>query len=49
MGVFRDVQHATYDTLMSTQLERAAEQASGDDAALQALLRGADTWQVSPT
>ena len=48
MGVFRDVQHATYDTLMSTQLERAAEQASGDDAALQTLLRGADTWQVSP-
>jgi 2-oxoglutarate ferredoxin oxidoreductase subunit beta len=47
MGVFRDVQHATYDTLMSTQLERAAEQASGDDEALQTLLRGADTWQVS--
>jgi 2-oxoglutarate ferredoxin oxidoreductase subunit beta len=47
MGVFRDVRHATYDRLMSTQLERAAEQASGDDDALQALLRGADTWQVS--
>jgi 2-oxoglutarate ferredoxin oxidoreductase subunit beta len=47
MGVFRDVQHATYDTLMSTQLERAAEQAAGDDGALQTLLRGADTWQVS--
>jgi 2-oxoglutarate ferredoxin oxidoreductase subunit beta len=47
MGVFRDVQHATYDTLMSTQLERAAEQASGDNDALQTLLRGADTWQVS--
>jgi 2-oxoglutarate ferredoxin oxidoreductase subunit beta len=48
MGVFRDVQHATYDALMSAQLDRAAEQAPGDDAALQALLRGADTWQISP-
>jgi 2-oxoglutarate/2-oxoacid ferredoxin oxidoreductase subunit beta len=47
MGVFRDVEHATYDSLMSAQLDRAAEQASGDDDALQALLRGADTWQVS--
>ena len=47
MGVFRDVTHATYDALMRTQLERAAEQAPGDDDALQALLRGADTWQVS--
>ena len=47
MGVFRDVTRPMYDTLMAEQLERAAEQKPGDDAALQELLRGADTWQVA--
>jgi hypothetical protein len=47
MGIFRSVEHATYDTLMAEQLEVAAARAPGDDDALQKLLRGADTWQVA--
>jgi 2-oxoglutarate ferredoxin oxidoreductase subunit beta len=46
MGVFRSVEHATYDRLMADQLEVAAAKAAGDDDALQALLLGGDTWQV---
>jgi 2-oxoglutarate ferredoxin oxidoreductase subunit beta len=51
MGVFRSVEHATYDTLMADQLHVAAAKAeqtgqgTGDDA-LQALLNGSDTWRV---
>ena len=47
MGVFRSVERATYDALMAEQLDAAAAKAPGDDDALQALLRGADTWQVA--
>jgi 2-oxoglutarate/2-oxoacid ferredoxin oxidoreductase subunit beta len=47
MGVFRSVERATYDALMAEQLRDAAAKAPADDDALQALLRGADTWQVA--
>jgi 2-oxoglutarate ferredoxin oxidoreductase subunit beta len=51
MGVFRSVERATYDSLMADQLDVAAAKAAqtgagNDDAALQALLNGADTWTV---
>jgi 2-oxoglutarate ferredoxin oxidoreductase subunit beta len=47
MGVFRSVERATYDALMSSQLETAAAASPADDAALQTLLAGSDTWQVA--
>jgi 2-oxoglutarate ferredoxin oxidoreductase subunit beta len=47
MGVFRSVEHPTYDAMMAAQLDQAAAKAPGDDAALQQLLLGADTWQVA--
>ena len=47
MGVFRSVQRPTYDAMMAQQLELAAAKAPGDEAALDALLRGADTWSVA--
>jgi 2-oxoglutarate ferredoxin oxidoreductase subunit beta len=46
MGVFRSVERPSYDELMSAQLEQAAT-SPGDDAALDALLRGADTWSIA--
>jgi 2-oxoglutarate ferredoxin oxidoreductase subunit beta len=47
MGVFRAVSRPTYDELMAGQLETAAASGSGDEAALQKLLGGNDTWQVA--
>jgi 2-oxoglutarate/2-oxoacid ferredoxin oxidoreductase subunit beta len=47
MGVFRSVEHPTYDKLMAGQLETAAATSPGDDDALQGLLSGTDTWQVA--
>jgi 2-oxoglutarate ferredoxin oxidoreductase subunit beta len=47
MGVFRAVERPVYDTLMLDQLERAAAAKPGDDAALNALLEGADTWLIA--
>jgi 2-oxoglutarate ferredoxin oxidoreductase subunit beta len=47
MGVFRSVQRPTYDAMMTQQLDLAAAKAPGDAAALDALLRGADTWSVA--
>ena len=52
MGVFRAVSRPVYDEQMSAQLGLAAEQATAsgagvDDAALDALLRGNDTWNVA--
>jgi 2-oxoglutarate ferredoxin oxidoreductase subunit beta len=47
MGVFRSVEHPTYDKQMAAQLETAQANAAGDDAALQTLLRGTDTWHVA--
>ena len=47
MGVFRSVERPTYDAMMTNQLNLAAAKAPGDDDALDALLRGADTWTVA--
>jgi 2-oxoglutarate ferredoxin oxidoreductase subunit beta len=47
MGVFRSVEHPTYDERMAEQLAAATAKAPGDDDALEALLRGADTWSVA--
>ena len=44
IGIFRDIQRPSYDTLLNDQIAQVqAEQGNGD---LQALLRGSDTWQV---
>jgi 2-oxoglutarate/2-oxoacid ferredoxin oxidoreductase subunit beta len=45
IGVFRQVPRASYDELMSAQIEAAREQQGDGDLA--ALLAGSDTWQVS--
>jgi 2-oxoglutarate ferredoxin oxidoreductase subunit beta len=47
MGVFRDVKRPVYDALMSEQLDAAAAKSAGDEAALQKLLLGSDTWSVA--
>jgi 2-oxoglutarate ferredoxin oxidoreductase subunit beta len=47
MGVFRSVERPVYDELMSDQMDVAAAKAPGDEAALDALLGGADTWTVA--
>ncbi len=47
MGVFRAVEKPTYDAAMAAQLQEAADRAPSDDAALQELLMGPDTWQVA--
>jgi 2-oxoglutarate ferredoxin oxidoreductase subunit beta len=46
MGVFRSVERPTYDAMMAAQLDQAKAKAPGDDAALDALLHGADTWTI---
>jgi 2-oxoglutarate ferredoxin oxidoreductase subunit beta len=51
MGVFRDVDRPVYDELMGAQLADAAVKADSsglgrDDAALDVLLAGTDTWTV---
>jgi len=45
IGVFRQAPRASYDELMSGQIESARQQQGDGD--LTALLAGADTWQVS--
>jgi 2-oxoglutarate/2-oxoacid ferredoxin oxidoreductase subunit beta len=45
IGVFRQVPRASYDDLMSEQLEAARERQGDGDLA--SLLAGGDTWQVS--
>jgi 2-oxoglutarate ferredoxin oxidoreductase subunit beta len=47
MGVFRSVKRPTYDAMMADQLDQAAAKAPGDDAALDALLHGTDTWTIA--
>jgi 2-oxoglutarate ferredoxin oxidoreductase subunit beta len=47
MGVFRNVDRPSYDQLLNDQLSMAQAKASGDEDALQSLLRGSDTWTVS--
>jgi len=48
MGVFRNVTRPTYDDLVREQVATAVQSAGrpADDAALDALLRGNDTWTV---
>ena len=46
MGVFRDVNRPVYDDLITAQLDTAAAKGAHDDAALDQLLHGADTWSV---
>ena len=43
LGVFRDVQRASYDQLAQAQLDRAAEAGAGD---LQSLVGSGDTWSI---
>jgi 2-oxoglutarate ferredoxin oxidoreductase subunit beta len=43
VGVFRDVQRASYDELAQSQLDRAAAAGAGD---LQALVGSGDTWSI---
>ncbi len=45
LGVFRSVERAVYDDLMSDQLEAARERSGEGDLA--ALLHSGDTWEVS--
>jgi 2-oxoglutarate/2-oxoacid ferredoxin oxidoreductase subunit beta len=44
LGVFRDVQRASYDELVQGQLDQAAERGAGD---LQALVASSDTWSIA--
>ena len=48
MGIFRSVEHPTYDDLVRAQVDGARSTAGGpaSDEDLAALLRGADTWTV---
>jgi len=46
MGVFRSVSRPSYDSLMTAQLDAAAEDENVDDA-LQDLIEGRDTWSVT--
>ena len=44
--MFRSVAKPTYDDLARDQVARAKATRPGDQAALQDLLRGKDTWTV---
>jgi 2-oxoglutarate ferredoxin oxidoreductase subunit beta len=46
MGIFRQVSRATYDDAAREQLAAVRDSTAHDQAALQALLRGRDTWTV---
>jgi len=46
MGIFRQVSKPTYDDAARQQIATARESKPHDTAALQALLRGKDTWKV---
>jgi 2-oxoglutarate ferredoxin oxidoreductase subunit beta len=46
MGIFRQVSKPTYDDAARQQVEAARDAKPHDTAALQALLRGKDTWSV---
>jgi 2-oxoglutarate/2-oxoacid ferredoxin oxidoreductase subunit beta len=47
MGVFRDVNRPSYDSLLRSQIADASAQAPSDLAALQGLVNGADTWSIA--
>jgi 2-oxoglutarate ferredoxin oxidoreductase subunit beta len=46
IGVFRDVEAPAYDDLAREQVALASSGRSNDEAALQDLVNGGDTWQV---
>jgi 2-oxoglutarate ferredoxin oxidoreductase subunit beta len=46
MGIFRQVSRPTYDDAAREQIAVARDTVPHDTAALQALLRGRDTWTV---
>jgi 2-oxoglutarate ferredoxin oxidoreductase subunit beta len=46
MGVFRAVHRPVYDAMMTAQLAEASVAKPSDDAALETLLHGPDTWTV---
>ena len=46
MGIFRQVSKPTYDDAARQQIATARDSRAHDTAALQALLRGKDTWTV---
>ena len=46
IGIFRDVDAPAYDDLAREQVALATSGRSNDEAALQALINGGDTWQV---
>ncbi|MFV0493911.1 2-oxoacid:ferredoxin oxidoreductase subunit beta [Mycobacterium sp.] len=46
LGIFRDISRPTYDDAVRAQVESARSSDAADQAALQALLRGRDTWTV---
>ena len=46
LGIFRDVNRPTYDDAARSQVQTARASRPFDDAALQSLLRGRDTWTV---
>jgi 2-oxoglutarate/2-oxoacid ferredoxin oxidoreductase subunit beta len=47
MGVFRDVERASYDRLVNEQLDLAKLKGAGDAGALEELLRGSDPWTIN--
>ena len=47
MGVIRDVTRPTYDAQVTAQMNEAKAARPGDHDALDALLRGADSWTVA--
>lgn len=47
MGIFRQVNKPTYDDAARQQIAAARDSRAHDTAALQALLRGKDTWTVA--
>lgn len=49
MGIFRQVSRVTYDDAAREQVRSAREATPHDQHALQALLRGRDTWTVQQT
>ncbi len=46
IGIFRDVDAPAYDDLAREQVALAAGERESDDAALQAMIAGGDTWLV---
>jgi 2-oxoglutarate ferredoxin oxidoreductase subunit beta len=46
IGIFRDVDRATYDDLAREQIAKASESIEDPQAALAGLIAGSDTWTI---